>query len=1071
MSGIIAGQHTSSLTLVSASYADPVTNLGTIDVTASGPALYAASSWSVVNLGTIIGENTSGSSGIRLAGGGSVVNGASGLIEGYFAVTLGAGGYVSNASGGTIDGYAIGVLGMTAASTVINRGAIIGANASLSGSAGIFLTGGGYVSNAASGTISGALGVYGVASAAALGLVNDGQIAGTQADGVQFGVLGAGSAFVSNASGAGIYGSSVGVRSGGVPLTILNAGSIIGKNFIGVWLESGGTLTNEAGGTVAGYSGFDGGPSAASTIVNAGQILGGFQDIILVGGGYVSNASTGTIFAAGDAIYAPGSFGGGGIRATTVINAGTIEGTNGSGIDMFVGGFVSNTALALISGGRAGVTAATLAATIVNAGVISSYNAVELSAGGALTNAAAGTIAGAENGFDGGSAAAATVLNAGTIRGIGGTGVYLRGGGYLSNASGGSITGGFGVSEGTYGVSVAAATMINAGTISGTREYGIRTGGGYISNASSGMITGSSEGIVGASTVINAGTIAGPTYGIGLAANLPGDSVSNAASASIIGGIERGRASVVNAGFITGRIGLYYGSILKNDATGTIVGSSVGFAGGTSAGSTMLNAGTIADPSGGVFFATGYVSASGSMSYLSNASGASIIGYIDANRPLSVVNAGQIAGGGSGGINLRGGGFLTNEATGTIGVTAGFGVGFYGGAAGAATLFNAGTIQVTYTSNASYGAELLGGGLVSNAAGAIIASYATAIEGKSAAATVVNAGVISSGGTSAVAVALNAGGLVVNQAGGTLLSAYFAGGAAVVEDSGKLGAVTLASGYSDVITVEPGGSFYGLSSRLTTGQTIELAGTSEAYGALGGGILTLSGGSTLHLAGSFAPGAIQVTDTSGNTYITACFASGTRIATARGPVAVEALRVGDPVLTAAGRLAAIRWLGHRRTNLRQHPRPHDVMPVRVRAGAFGNGVPCRDLLLSPDHAVFVDGYLVPVRYLVNGQSIVQETRETITYWHVELDHHDVILAENLSCETYLDTGNRDAFENAEGATALHPMFSPQDDARRIWREQGCAPILVDPAESALRAIHTRLLAAANRDRRPRTRAV
>ncbi len=113
--------------------------------------------------------------------------------------------------------------------------------------------------------------------------------------------------------------------------------------------------------------------------------------------------------------------------------------------------------------------------------------------------------------------------------------------------------------------------------------------------------------------------------------------------------------------------------------------------------------------------------------------------------------------------------------------------------------------------------------------------------------------------------------------------------------------------------------------------------------------------------------------------------------------------------------------------------------------------------------MFVDGYLVPIRYLVNGRSIVQETREAITYWHVELDRHDVILAEGLSCETYLDTGNRDAFDNGEGATALHPDFAREELARQIWHEQGCAPILVDPAEPTLRAIHTRLLAAANRD--------
>jgi hypothetical protein len=105
--------------------------------------------------------------------------------------------------------------------------------------------------------------------------------------------------------------------------------------------------------------------------------------------------------------------------------------------------------------------------------------------------------------------------------------------------------------------------------------------------------------------------------------------------------------------------------------------------------------------------------------------------------------------------------------------------------------------------------------------------------------------------------------------------------------------------------------------------------------------------------------------------------------------------------------------------------------------------------------VFVDGALVPVRYLINGVSIVQEARESVTYWHVELDRHDVILAEDLPCESFLDTGNRCAFENAPGAVAVTPDF-----ARVVWDARGCAPILTDPRDPRLRALHLRLLARA-----------
>jgi hypothetical protein len=187
-----------------------------------------------------------------------------------------------------------------------------------------------------------------------------------------------------------------------------------------------------------------------------------------------------------------------------------------------------------------------------------------------------------------------------------------------------------------------------------------------------------------------------------------------------------------------------------------------------------------------------------------------------------------------------------------------------------------------------------------------------------------------------------------------------------------------------------------------------------------------------------------------------CFATGTGIATTRGMVAVESLREGDVVQTLSGRLAPVRWLGYRRTDLRRHASPHDVMPVRVMAGAFGDSLPSRDLMLSPDHAVFLDGVLVPIRHLINGVSIVQEARDWVTYWHVELDRHDVVLAEGLACESYLDTGNRGAFANADCAVDLHPDF-----ARAVWAAEGCAPILTDPRDPRLRALHTALLARAS----------
>jgi collagen type I alpha len=73
---------------------------------------------------------------------------------------------------------------------------------------------------------------------------------------------------------------------------------------------------------------------------------------------------------------------------------------------------------------------------------------------------------------------------------------------------------------------------------------------------------------------------------------------------------------------------------------------------------------------------------------------------------------------------------------------------------------------------------------------------------------------------------------------------------------------------------------------------------------------------------------------------------------------------------------------------------------------------------------------------VNGATIVQETVSDVVYYHVELPEHDIIQAEGLSCESYLNTGNRSAFENGGGAVMLHPDFSP------LWREaRTCAELV------------------------------
>jgi hypothetical protein len=174
-----------------------------------------------------------------------------------------------------------------------------------------------------------------------------------------------------------------------------------------------------------------------------------------------------------------------------------------------------------------------------------------------------------------------------------------------------------------------------------------------------------------------------------------------------------------------------------------------------------------------------------------------------------------------------------------------------------------------------------------------------------------------------------------------------------------------------------------------------------------------------------------------------CYAAGTRIRTPRGDVPVEALAEGDAVVTIGGEALTIRWIGHRTVDCARHARPPSVLPVRIAPGAFGPNVPARPLFLSPDHAVFAEGVLIPVKYLVNGTTIAQRAVASVTYFHIELPEHAVILAEGLPAESYLDTGDRRDFANGGGAVTLHPVWGTEArDVTLIHDALGAAPLRV-----------------------------
>ncbi len=580
-------------------------------------------------------------------------------------------------------------------------------------------------------------------------------------------------------------------------------------------------------------------------------------------------------------------------------------------------------------------------------------------------------------------------------------------------------------------------------------------------------------------TIAATGTIlAGVGNGLSLAAGIEWTVVNYGAISAVNGlGVLATVATIDNKGLISS--GYNYGLQLKGN--------------GTQADSVVINAGTIVETKSGgapAFYSSVYLYGAGEITNQSSGlvSGANsgVFFHLQGTSPDEVVNAGTIRGAAFYGVSS--GGELTLSNSGLI----------TGGLAGVVSEFLGGPAKST------------GGNVLTNAAGGTIdgGKYGVSLAGSS---TLTNAGTIG-GATAAVKFFPGSAQRLIDEPGavfngkvdggnaigsGTLSTLELAAGsgagtltgfglatgfyhfASVTVDAGAnwtlAGSNTLAAG----VTLTDSGTLF-LANPVSGAGTIAFAGTGLILQAAAGaaphvtlsglvgnefvldgftengfnvanGALTLDSSGvnvTLALAGSYTSNPIKVRTANNNTYVTACFATGTRIATACGPVPVEALRVGDRLHTLSGRLAPIAWIGHREVDLARHPVPAEAMPIRVAAGALAPDVPSRDLLLSPDHALFVDGVLVPVRYLVNDTTIAPAPREAVTYWHVELDQHDVILAEGAPCESYLDTGNRGAFEGHDAP--------PADTltALSIWRRRACAPLVVSGAR--LDAIAERL---------------
>ena len=242
----------------------------------------------------------------------------------------------------------------------------------------------------------------------------------------------------------------------------------------------------------------------------------------------------------------------------------------------------------------------------------------------------------------------------------------------------------------------------------------------------------------------------------------------------------------------------------------------------------------------------------------------------------------------------------------------------------------------------------------------------------------------------------------------------------VLQNLGYGDSIVLGTGNTLTLTLNPGStSVYTLTDAHSGGySTVVSTNVTLAPGAGPGNFVSVGG--TFYYAGS-AP----------------CFYAGTRLATADGEIAVEDITAGMLLLTAAGESKPVRWLGRSEVSTR-FADPLRVLPIRIKAGALGESLPLRDLLVSPDHAMFVGGVLVQAGAMVNGSSIIREADvpECFTYYHVELATHELLQAEGAAAESFVDNVDRMGFANwaeheALGETApIEEMNLPRVKSQR-----------------------------------------
>lgn len=179
-----------------------------------------------------------------------------------------------------------------------------------------------------------------------------------------------------------------------------------------------------------------------------------------------------------------------------------------------------------------------------------------------------------------------------------------------------------------------------------------------------------------------------------------------------------------------------------------------------------------------------------------------------------------------------------------------------------------------------------------------------------------------------------------------------------------------------------------------------------------------------------------------------CFLAGSPILTQEGYVPVERLELGQKVVVLDKGVHVLRdivFLGKGRREVDCSGRlaeDESGWPVCIKANAFGPQRPRRDLWMTAEHCVFVHDALVPVRLLVNGESIFYDlTQPSYDFYHVGTDLHSVLAAENLYAESYLPGDNAVLFASQKVSKPLlatmntaYPVRTDREFVERVFNE-------------------------------------